>query len=623
MIVVSLKAFVVAALILAAAFAALLFAPFYKATAVTAPYQDPAPKTADSKPLPQGVSLLPEDPFQQLKVSGGASVTVETEPVSITGQPFKTALQLRTLRRSETPYAVQLSGKAVSGVKKGDVLLATFYVRTIKGQAETGEAHTEFVFERGEAPHTKAVTQGINIPPVAKGWTRIDIPFEAAEDLEPERTNISFRLGYDPQAFEIGGIRLTNYGTRVGVKDLPRTRATYAGMEPDASWRREAEKRIEKHRKGDLTVVVREANGKALPNARVQMRMKRHAFPFGSAVAAEMLLRNDPDAKKYQETVGKLFNRVVMENDLKWSNWEQNPEQAKKGVAWLREQGIEVRGHCLVWPSWRWLPGDLPGLKDNPAALAKRIDTHITQETRAFAGQLVQWDVINEPFVNHDLMDILGKDAMVHWFRLTKANDPTAILFLNDYPPLDGSDKSNAHLNHFFETIQYLKEKGAPIEGIGFQGHFGGSVIPPERLLSGLDRFAKFGLPIAITEFDIDTADETLQADYTRDFTTALFSHPAVDSIVMWGFWEGRHWRPAASMFRNNWSLKLNGHVWQDLVFKTWWTNAEGITGGKGEYKTRGFLGDYEITATGPDGKTKTVNAKLTKGGTRIPVILP
>jgi endo-1,4-beta-xylanase len=225
----------------------------------------------------------------------------------------------------------------------------------------------------------------------------------------------------------------------------------------------------------------------------------------------------------------------------------------------------------------------------------------------------VEWDVINEPFANHDLMDILGREEMVEWFKMAKNLDPKPRLFINDYPSLDGAATSNPHLNHFYDTITFLQKNGAPLEGIGFQGHFGSNVVPPERVLSGLDRFAKFGLPIAITEFDMDTQDEDLQARYMRDFLTATFSHPSVDSVIMWGFWEGRHWMPNAALYRQDWSIKPHGQVWLDLVKKAWWTNAQGATNTKGEYSTRGFYGDYIVTVNA-NGKTKTVNAKLQKG---------
>jgi hypothetical protein len=112
------------------------------------------------------------------------------------------------------------------------------------------------------------------------------------------------------------------------------------------------------------------------------------------------------------------------------------------------------------------------------------------------------------------------------------------------------------------------------------------------------------------------------QTAYTRDFLTAAFSHPAVDSIIMWGFWEGRHWLPDAALLTRDWKLKPNGQAWLDLVKKDWWTNADGTADAKGEYKTRGFYGDYEVTVTGPGGKTKTVPFKLAKGAANAPVVV-
>ena len=62
---------------------------------------------------------------------------------------------------------------------------------------------------------------------------------------------------------------------------------------------------------------------------------------------------------------------------------------------------------------------------------------------------------------------------------------------------------------------------GAPLGGIGFQCHYDhDKFTPPERILKGLDRFARFNKPIDVTEFDFDTDDEQLQADATRDLLT-------------------------------------------------------------------------------------------------------
>jgi len=257
--------------------------------------------------------------------------------------------------------------------------------------------------------------------------------------------------------------------------------------------------------------------------------------------------------------------------------------------------------------------------KNDPQALAKVIIDHIIETTTTFRGRLVDWDVLNEPYTNHDFMDILGRQAMVDWFKAARSGDPKVKLYINDFSILAGDDK--AHQDHYAETIQYLIDQGAPLDGIGLQSHFPARVTPMDELLRRPDRFAAFGKELEVTEFDINTPDEGTQADYTRDFMTAVFSHPQVKAFLMWGFWEGAHWRPAGAMLRRDWSPKPNAQVYEDLVFKKWWTNTAGKTDGQGAYTTRGFLGDYDIEVQA-GGKTKTVRATLSKGGSKVECVL-
>jgi uncharacterized protein (TIGR03437 family) len=139
------------------------------------------------------------------------------------------------------------------------------------------------------------------------------------------------------------------------------------------------------------------------------------------------------------------------------------------------------------------------------------------------------------------------------------------------------------------------------------QSHFStGALTPPPRVLEVLDRFAQFGKDIEVTEFDVNITDEQLQADYTRDFLTACFSHPSLKNFMLWGFWQGDHWRPNAAMFRTDWSTKPNYDVWRNLVYGQWWTDVQGATGPDGVHRTRGFLGDYDVDVT-VNGQTQTL----------------
>jgi GH35 family endo-1,4-beta-xylanase len=233
-------------------------------------------------------------------------------------------------------------------------------------------------------------------------------------------------------------------------------------------------------------------------------------------------------------------------------------------------------------------------------------------------GRLAEWDVINESYAHNDVVKVLGREEMARWFKLAHQGDPSVKLFYNDYIMFAGSGEGSPS-QYFFDTIKFFKDQGAPISGIGEQGHFGGSPPSPEKVLATFDRFGTLGLPIQISEFDIDTSDEELKVHFTRDFMTACFSHPALSGVMMWGFWEGAHWRPRAALWNKDWTLRPNGRVWLDLVTKEWWTDTNGMTAADGKFSTSGFCGDYEITVQSGQKQT-TQKMRLTRAGTTVRV---
>ncbi|MCA9261016.1 MAG: endo-1,4-beta-xylanase, partial [Planctomycetales bacterium] len=190
-----------------------------------------------------------------------------------------------------------------------------------------------------------------------------------------------------------------------------------------------------------------------------------------------------------------------------------------------------------------------------------------------------------------------GPQAMVDWFRVADAAAPNADLYLNEYGILaSGGGVQTANQDQLVQTLQYLEQNGAPIDGVGLQSHFTtSSLTGPEQLWEVLDRFAELGLNIQVTEFDFGVDDEQLQAQYTRDFYTAVFAHEGVSDLLTWGFWEGAHWRPNAAMFRTDWSIKPNGEAFLDLVFGEWWTDEATTVDDSGRAVVRGFLGDYVV----------------------------
>lgn len=111
-------------------------------------------------------------------------------------------------------------------------------------------------------------------------------------------------------------------------------------------------------------------------------------------------------------------------------------------------------------------------------------------------------------------------------------------------------------------------------------------------MLAVTDRFAEI-VPIQqITEYDIDSAgDESLAADFTRDALIACFSHPAYKGFLLWGFWEGSHWKKQCTSWNLDWRIRERGKVLEEWIGERWRTQVTATTDAAGRITWRGFSG--------------------------------
>lgn len=513
-------------------------------------------------------------------------------------------LQITVTNASGQPWGAEIKKPLAVSVEKGDVALLRFRTRCVSSSDETGEGILTIYCQKSVADWDKSLLVTLSIGP---HWQEYLLPFTFIDGYAAGAADLAFGLGSINQRIEIADVSLTGYGKTLTVDDLPKTTLTYAGQEPEAPWREEARQRIERIRKGDLAVRVVDRDGQPVESARVRIEMRRHAFPFGTAVVPSRVIRADEESERYTRHLKELFNAVVTENALKWEAWsgdwgpDLSSENTLKGLQWLRDNGFYIRGHALVWPSWKNMPERLKALKEAPDDIPRIIREHITEMCEATQDTVDEWDVLNEPYDNHDMMDLFGPDIMLDWFRQARTVLPDTPLYLNDYSILAAGGRDTLHQDHFETTARFLLDNGAPITGLGFQSHFGADLTPPTRVLDLLDRYAALGLDLKITEFDVNTQDEALQADYTRDFMMTIFSHPAITGFFVWGFWEGAHWRGQAAFLRRDWTERPALKAYKQLVFDDWWTRLDGQTDGDGGYRNRAFYGDYEITVQKDD----------------------
>ena len=539
--------------------------------------------------------------------------------IATVAQPFTSAIRATTRTLPVNPWDIQMSSATIAPVSNGDVLAGEIWLR----RPRVGEPVAELIFEQSSSPYTQSFSRILS--PIGTNWTKFRFAFPSIGTYATGGAQFNIRLGYAVQTIDLGGLTLTNYGKALPLSSFAND-FTYPGRDPQAPWRGLARQLIEENRKTDLRIVVEDQDGFAIRHAGINIRMLRHSFGFGSAVDGATLLGVGSDNDRYRGIITNWFNKVVLENDLKWPQWENNPDTAKKALQWLNGRGIPVRGHNLIWPGTNqpyYLPADIPSLLGDTNRLRLRIDAHFTNILSAVRGQCPEWDVINEATHLTTLRNVLGDAEMVHWFKLAHSLDPGALLFFNEYENLETPPGSPAARTKLYDVVRYLQTNGAPIQAVGLQSHFGGYLTAPDDLMTYLSKYADLGLVLEATEFDVNTVDEAMQADYLNDFLTVCFSQPAVNGVIMWGFWEKRHWLPAAALIRADWSLKPNGIAWTNLVFGQWWTTTNAVTDTTGLASIRAFKGDYAVEVHSHDLHQTNLWAVASNNLNRVILTLP
>jgi endo-1,4-beta-xylanase len=253
------------------------------------------------------------------------------------------------------------------------------------------------------------------------------------------------------------------------------------------------------------------------------------------------------------------FNQLVAENDMKWAliHPQPGPDGYDFGPAdgfasFGLSNGMYLVGHTLVWhaqtPNWvfagtnpppavtnavpslatdtnapgtnragggrlgRGFGGGPFGPYTGPRAsreeLLQRMRDHIHTVVGRYKGKVKVWDVVNEAIAdggtnvlrNSLWLQIIGPDFIAKAFEYAHEADPEAILRYNDY-----GLESPAKRRKLIELIKSLQSQKVPVMAIGSQAHVNVSTSF-ETMDQALTEMAALGLPIHITELDVNSA---------------------------------------------------------------------------------------------------------------------
>jgi GH35 family endo-1,4-beta-xylanase len=232
-------------------------------------------------------------------------------------------------------------------------------------------------------------------------------------------------------------------------------------------------------------------------------------FKLGVGVG-HAVLGNPEDAA----LIRQHFQILTPENCMKPqaihpSEDQWNFEASDRFVEFARSNRLEVVGHCLVWAkddrTDEWMKRE-HGQPMSRETLLRRLETHIRTVVGRYADVVTTWDVVNEAIGDDDglLRDSIysrttGLDFIVTAFQAARAADPEALLIYNDY-----NGHKPGKREKLIELLTQLRQRGAPVDAYGMQGHFelGDDSIP--QLRDTFDALRKLGFKVVVSELDID-----------------------------------------------------------------------------------------------------------------------
>ena len=271
----------------------------------------------------------------------------------------------------------------------------------------------------------------------------------------------------------------------------------------------------------------------------------------------------------YATVLGAEFSQLQAENEMKFGiihprpDTDPNPYDFTGGdalVAFAQSHSMVVRGHTLVWHNQ--VPAWVTGGNFTAPQLSTILQGHISTVVGHYASKLYAWDVINEAFNDDGTMrDTIwydhpgigyagqGTQYIEQALRWAHAADPNAKLFYNDY----SAETVNAKSDAIYAMAKDFKNRGVPLDGIGFQTHVDLTFDNASTLASyasNLQRFAALGLDLLITELDIRLSDGSsaslnAQAKLYGELAAMCVQQPNCKLFQTWGFTDKYSWIPS------------------------------------------------------------------------------
>jgi endo-1,4-beta-xylanase len=148
-----------------------------------------------------------------------------------------------------------------------------------------------------------------------------------------------------------------------------------------------------------------------------------------------------------------------------------------------------------------------------------------------------------------------GHDWVIRAFQLARTYCPNAKLILNDYNVLRWDTDNFISIANKLKNAPQMGGRSL-LDGIGCQAHgletqaFSGTANGGS-LTANLTKIIALGVPIYISEYDLNIADDTEQLNVMQQQFTLFYATPQIVGITLWGYIFGSTWVPNSGLIRD------------------------------------------------------------------------
>ncbi|ELT91425.1 hypothetical protein CAPTEDRAFT_107084, partial [Capitella teleta] len=254
---------------------------------------------------------------------------------------------------------------------------------------------------------------------------------------------------------------------------------------------------------------------------------------------------------------------------------------------------VKMRGHTIAWGKEDKLPNWL--LTKDQIEIGMEVQRRIEYMMEHYGDSITNWDVLNENIEGQWLEKNTGNLEFIQsMFRLIRQLQPEADLFMNDYGIVTNGKYSSAYRR----KAGLFLANGALVQGLGIQSHVRiDDIVNIEIMKHRLDLVAEAGLPLWITELDVEDFDVSSRADKLSALLRLYFSHPSMEGIIMWGFWSETNdmgLRGASLVDGSSFIENEAGAAVRKLLRDEWWTDMSKVVLGP-QQVYRVFHGEHAI----------------------------